>query len=169
MDKQLLINEAKRLEEDLLWSMTACFQIATWWRLLHWWIGIPSVIAAALTGLKAVKSGDPETLAVLAITSAILSALATFVNPIRSAREFHNSGIRCSALRGKLRRFWQIDCTTDDAGLRKTLEKLADEKTHLMETMPHTGGLAYWLAGRSIKKGQNKHEVDKIAEKPAIR
>ena len=44
--------------------------------------------------------------------------------------------------------------------LRKTLEKLADEKTHLMETMPHTGGLAYWLATRSIRKGQNKHEVD---------
>jgi hypothetical protein len=83
------------------------------------------------------------------------------VNPSRSAREFHNSGVRCSALKGKIRRFWQIDCTTEDTNLRKTLEKLADEKTHLMETMPHTGGLAYWLAGLSIKKGQNEHEVDR--------
>jgi hypothetical protein len=90
-----------------------------------------------------------------------LSALATFINPSRSAREFHNSGVRCSALKGKLRRFWQIDCTTDDANLRKTLEKLAEEKTHLMETMPHTGGVAYWLAKRSIRAGQNMHTIDK--------
>ncbi|MBB5663863.1 hypothetical protein GGE68_002053 [Rhizobium leguminosarum] len=161
MDKQLLINEAKRLDEDLLWSMTACFQIATWWRILHWVFGVPSVIAAAVTGLKAVKAGDPETLVYWAIASAILSALTTFVNPSRSAREFHHSGVRCSALKSKIRRFWQIDCATEDANLRKTLEKLADEKAHLMETMPHTGGLAYWLAGLSIKKGQNEHEVDR--------
>jgi len=160
MDRQLLIDEAKRLEEDLLWSMTSCFQIATWWRLLHWVIGVPSVVAAAITGLKAVKAGDPETIAMFAVASAILSALATFMNPSRSAREFHNAGVRCSALKGKLRRFWQIDATVEDPALRKTLEKLADEKSHLMETMPHTGGLAYWLAGRSIKKGQNKHQVD---------
>ncbi|MCK3776669.1 SLATT domain-containing protein [Ensifer sesbaniae] len=160
MNKQLIIEEAQRLDEDLLWSMTACFQIATWWRLLHWVLGVPSVLAAAITGIKAVKAGDPQTLAYFAIASAILSALATFVNPSRSAREFHNAGVRCSALKGKIRRFWQIDCTTDDASLRKTLEKLADEKSHLMETMPHTGGLAYWLARRSIGKGHNKHEVD---------
>ena len=161
MDRQLLINEAKRLDEDLLWSMTACFQIATWWRLLHWVIGIPSVLAAAITGIKAVRAADPETLVYFAVASAVLSAISTFVNPSRSAREFHNAGVRCSALKGKIRRFWQIDCTGDDTNLRKILEKLADDKSHLMETMPHTGGLAYWLAGRSIKKGQNKHEVDK--------
>ncbi|MBZ9725277.1 SLATT domain-containing protein [Mesorhizobium sp. CO1-1-11] len=162
MGKQLLINEARRLEEDLLWSMTACFQIATYWRMLHWAIGIPSVLTAAITGIKAVKTGDPQTLAYFAIASAVLSALATFVNPGRSAREFHNAGVRCSALRGKLRRFWQIDATLDDPNLRKKLEKLADEKSHLMETMPHTGGLAYWLAARSIGKGQNTHEIDKV-------
>lgn len=164
MDRKLLVDEAKRLEEDLLWSMTACFQVATWWRMLHWAIGIPSVLAAALTGIKAVKTGDPQTLAYLAIASAILSALATFVNPGRSAREFHNAGVRCSALKGKLRRYWQIDATSDYPNLRKNLEKLADEKSHLMETMPHTGGLPYWLAGRSIRKEQHKHEIDKAAE-----
>lgn len=160
MDNELLVKEAKRLDEDLLWSMTSCFQIATWWRLLHWAIGLPSVIVAAITGIKAVKAGDPEVIAYFAIASAILSALATFMNPSRSAREFHNAGVRCNALKGKIRRFWEIDCATNDTTLRKTLEKLADEKSHLMETMPHTGGLAYWLARRSINRSHNKHEVD---------
>lgn len=163
MDRKLLVKEAQRLEEDLLWSMTACFQIATIWRTLHWFIGIPAVLAAAITGVKALKAAEGDNLVYFAVASAVLSALSTFINPSRSAREFHNSGVRCSALKGKLRRFWQIDLTEDSPNHRKTLEKLADEKSHLMETMPHTGGVAYWLAKRSIKKGQNQHSVDKVA------
>jgi len=163
MNRTLLEDEAKRLEEDLLWSMVANFQIATYWRVLHWIVGIPSVIIAAATGVAAVKAGNPDLIAILAVVSAVFGALSTFMNPQRSAREFHNSGVRCSALRGKLRRYWQIDVARaelSDETLRKSLEKLAEEKSHLMETTPHTGGLAYWMAHRSIAKGHNKHLVD---------
>jgi hypothetical protein len=163
MEIQLLVNEAKRLEEDLLWSKTANFQIATYWRLLHWAIGIPSVIVASATGVVAVKAAHPEATAVLAVVSAIFTGLATFANPQRAAREFHNAGVRYSSLHDRIRRFREIDCIATKVSfneLRKTLDRIANEKAHLMETSPHTGGLAYWLARRSIGRKHHVHKVD---------
>lgn len=155
MEVEAIVKEAEKLEKDVRWSMTSNFQIATWWRALHWLIGIPSVAASAATGVEAVKSSaDRNLLMVLAVAAAVLSALSTLMNPQRTAREFHNAGVRYNVLMGKLRRFSKIDAMAPGvltSELRTTLEALADEKAHLMQTSPHTGGFAYWLALRSQK------------------
>jgi len=156
--------EARRLEEDLLWTEKAHFQSATVWRWVHWLIGIPSSIAATIAGLSAVKQSSPSVTIFFAIAAAVLSTLLTFLNPLKTARESHNAGVRCNALRGKVRRYYQIDLsdTTDLKKARENLEKLADLKAHLIETTPHIGGLPYWLARLSIERGQHAYEADDV-------
>jgi hypothetical protein len=168
MNTQKLISEARRLHEDLLWSEKAFFQTATLWRTAHWLLGVPGVIAATTAGLAAVKATNPGLTAVAAVVSAILSALLTFLNPHKSAREFHSAGVRASSLRARIRRYFEIDLSGSDPpeDARQRLERLAELKAHLMETTPHIGGVPYWLARRSIERDQHTHEVDKPAGGP---
>ena len=151
--------EAERLEEDVLYAEKQHFSMATVWRRIHLSLGIPGSIFAALAGLSAV-SAKPVLAAALAMCSAILTALLTFLNPAKTGTAHHQAGIQYNHLRGKLRRLHEIDLLSGPStDLRGKLDEFAGEKTRIMETAPHIGGFAYRLGKASILREEHKHAV----------
>lgn len=156
-----LIEEADRLLEDTLWSEKQHFAMATIWRRFHLWLGIPSALLAGAASVSALQS-YPILAAALAAGSAVITALMAFLSPEESGSRHYKTGVGYSALRGKLRRFRNLDSETAefvDNG-RSRVDALADEKRSLMEGAPHIGGLAYWLARRSIGRQEHVNAVD---------
>lgn len=153
--------EAQRLEEDALYAEKQHFSMATVWSRIHFMLGIPATIAAALAGVTVIN--EQVAVAVgLSITSAVLTALLTFLNPEKAATAHHAAGVRYSELRGRARRLHLIDGGIHQEGqLRETLELLWLEKTRIMEAAPHVGGLAYRLAKASIGRKEHRHAVDR--------
>lgn len=162
MTRDAIAAEAKRIEEDLLWNQAANFQTATVWRAAHWGLGIPTVVLTAATGVAAVKETYPAVVVGCAVASTVLSALQTFLNPQKAAKDAHAAGVRANVLMARVRRFHEIDLHGPERPetARTDLEALANEKAHLLETTPHTGGFAYWLARKSIRRQQHVHLVD---------
>jgi len=153
-----IATEAKRLEEDVLYAEKQHFSMATVWRRIHLALGIPSVIAAALSGMAALKANAPVAV-FLAVISAVLTALLTFLNPQAMAAAHHRAGIKYSDLRGRLRRLYELDLSSSDLpAVKQRLIGLAEEKTKVMTESPHIGGLAYLarLAGISRMKAAYK-------------
>jgi hypothetical protein len=159
-DGQIVV-EADRLAEDVLWSEKQHFAMATLWRRMHLLLGIPSAIMAAMAGVSALQE-RPKLAAALAISSAVVTALLTFLEPDRAAERHHKSGVGYSGLRGRLRRFRTIDLTRDHVinNARERLEEFAAEKNTLMETSPHIGGISYLLARKSIEREEHKYAAD---------
>lgn len=163
MENSSISKECFRLEESLEHTMIAHWQIATVWRFTHWALGLPATVFGTLATASAAKTFLPEYTVIFASLAAVFSALVTFVNAQKLARDSHSAGVRSQALQARIRRFREIDLTDPKMDLkiaRKTLEKLAEEKAHLQETTPHTGGLARWLGVRSTRLGHARHAVD---------
>lgn len=156
-----LKKEARRLEEDVLFSEKAHFGMATIWSRVRFVLGIPSAILAAAAGASALNQW-PSYAALTAIASAVLTALMTFLGPEQEASRHHGAGIRYNVLRGKLRRFERLHLSEDaeTQPARAALETLASEKATIMESAPHTGGIAYILARRSIKRQEHAYQAD---------
>lgn len=157
-----VIREAKRLEEDALYSEKAHFAMATAWSRAHYVLGVPAALTAAGAG-TAVANEAPQLAIGCAVVSAVLTSLMTFLDTEKARSDHFLSGTRYSALRGKLRRFHQIHLASgalrpDDIG---RIEQLAAEKLSIQESARHTGGLAYWLAKRSLAREEHVYQADK--------
>ena len=156
-----LSREAERLEEDVLWAEKSHFMISTVWSRVHYWLGLPNTLFAALAGVSAINSYEILA-ALLAVITAILAALLTFLDPESRASAHKNAGAKHNALRGKLRRLRLIElmAAQSEVEVKQQLDVLAQEKASLTSESPHTGGFAYKLARRSIERNQHKYEVD---------
>ncbi len=75
-----LIEEAKRIEEDALYSSKGHYNCAENWKSVHYWIGIP---AAVLAGVASVSAFSDNTVIAgyISVLVAILTALSTFLDP----------------------------------------------------------------------------------------
>ena len=75
--KEKIVKEAKRIEEDSLYSSKGHFYAAQFWTNLHLWIGIPTSIMAAIAGASALSQFDNHQIVagILAILVAALSAV----------------------------------------------------------------------------------------------
>ena len=155
---------AQTLYEDALYSEKALFWTATQWRRAHYLLGLPSVIVSTLAGAALIQE-HPSVAILLTAVAAILTALLTFLEPHKVFREYHESGVEFGILRNKIARLKDIDLSGDFdvTKMRRNLEKLAAEKGELQRGAPHTGGIAYFFAKRSIKAGQ--HNPDPVAQR----
>ncbi|MBM9595737.1 SLATT domain-containing protein [Rhodobacteraceae bacterium MCCB 386] len=157
------VREASRIEEDVLYSEKANFQVATLWQWSNFVLGLASALSAALTGLSSTGAIFPESTHRFAVATAVLTVLLTFLEPARQASLRHLAGTSFAALRSRARRFREIDVfsSASEQALREKLEILSEEKARLIASTPHTGGLPYWLSSRSIKREQHRNKGDK--------
>lgn len=156
--------ECLRIEEDLLYSENANFAVCTIWATAYWVLGIPSALAAALTGLSATEVLLKDWTGTLGLTTTVLTALLTVLNPSQKAQTAHQGGVAFSGLRARVRRFRDLKLAFSEPSMQyfDVIEAFGIEKADLIKATPHTGGLPYWLARRSIEKTKTHvHEADK--------
>jgi hypothetical protein len=159
--QQALIREAKRIEEDSLFSAKSQFESAHLWGKVHFTIGVPAAVLAAIASASAFQS--KEILAgVLGIIVTALTALATFLNPNKRADNHHAAGAKYNGLRNQARMFYEVDLKlgAPDSDLQARLRELAELRDELNHTSPQVSRWAFKRARKGIEAGEANHVVD---------
>lgn len=163
--REQVVSEAKRIEEDALYSSKGHFFAAERWAAFHLWIGLPTTVLAAVAAASAFARFDSSQVAAgtIAIAVAALTAVTTFVNPRENASAHLTAGNKYDALMNKTRIFWTIDAWLRDSDgvLSAEVKALSLEKERLNADCPQIPGWAYKRAKKGIEAGEALHAVDK--------
>jgi len=162
--KDEVIKEAKRIEEDTLYSSKGHFVAAQFWSNFHLWVGVPTALFAGIAAASAFSQFHNSGVVAGIISVAVggLTALSTFINPNERAGTHLNAGNNYDALMNRARIFRTIDCWYEsDEVLTSKLKDLSNEKDKLNRSCPQIPRWAYRAAKRGILAGEAVHSVDK--------
>jgi hypothetical protein len=163
--KDEIVKEAKRIEESSLYSSKGHFSAAAFWRKLHFWLGLPATVLAAIAAASAFSQFDSGHMigGWISICVAVLSALSTFLNPNEKAASHFAAANNFDALQSRARIFWTVDCRGNDSDqvLTNRLKDLAEEKSELNRKSPQIPRFAYKAAKKGIAAGEADYKVDK--------
>jgi len=163
--KEAIIDESKRIEENCLYTAKGHFIAAQFWTNFHLWIGVPTVILAAIAGITAfAKFGENNILAgVFSIIVVVLTAITTFLNPKEKANTYLISGNNYDSLLTKARIFWTIDCREENSEqvLTQKLKDLSERRDKLNRESLQVPAWAYKKAEKGIEEGEADYRVDK--------
>ena len=159
--KNKLISEAKRIEEDALYSFKGHHNAAESWKYVHYWVGIPTAILAAL-GSASAFSEENIIAGVLGIIVASLTALSTFLDPSGKQNNHKASGDAFGVLKNQARLFYEIEISigSDAHKLQEILKSLALKRDELNSTSPTIPRKAYMKAKKDIESGSNFYQID---------
>ena len=160
-----IVAEAKRIEENCLVTSRSHFVSAHFWTKFHLVIGIPTAVLAAIAGAIAFASFKNANViaGVLSIIVAILSAIATLLNPKDCSNSHLTSGNNYDSLLTRVRIFWTIDCRMEES-INILYDKLKDfsiERNKLNRDCSQPSKWAYKMAIKGIENGETEYKVDK--------
>lgn len=163
MDKtEEIINEARRLEEDILYSSKARFAMSNFWYYLHAIFGIIVIGGSILFGaLSFANLNWPININTLSLMVIVISMLQVFFNPFEQSRTNKNLGDEYNKLKQEIRLFYNIEVhkNASDENICK-IKKFAEEKSSIDYKSSPILGWFYNRAKKSIEKEEHKHEVD---------
>ena len=88
---ELLHKEAKRIEEDCIYSAKSHFNAEAVWKTWHYIIGIPAILTAVIISSMILKMYLAEgVIIIIGIIGTILTSLLTFLKPYEKVNEHHN-------------------------------------------------------------------------------
>jgi hypothetical protein len=171
-----IIREAKRLEESTLFSCKGHHYAASGWAKRHLWLGVPIVVISAIVGAAAFSQYTREYpwVAILAgfmsIVVAVLSGIATFLNPNDQRGAHLTSAHGYDKLNNEARLFWSIECWQEnsDEVLTSKLRDLIERKDRMNSSSPQIPPWAYKRAKAGIAAGEANFNVDKAGERPPV-
>ncbi len=161
--KEKIIKEAKRIEEDSLYSSKGHFYAAQFWTNFHLWIGVPTTIMAAIAGASALSQFDNHQIiaGLLAILVSAFSAVTTFINPNEKSVAHHNAGNQYTALKNQARIFSEIDIDLEDkSDLLTKLKLLSKERDKLNKESPQIPRWAFSKARKGVIDGEAQYKID---------
>lgn len=159
--KNKLVSEAKRIEEDALYSFKGHHNAAESWKYVHYWIGIPTAVIAAL-GSASAFSEENIIAGILGIIVTSLTALSTFLDPSGKQNTHKASGAAFGVLKNQSRLFYEIEiCIESDINkLQKILKALATKRDELNSSSPTIPRNAYLKSKKDIESGSNNYKAD---------
>src|SRR5947208_483213 len=101
--------EAKRIEEDVIYSAKGQWEAARTWNLCHFAVGIPITILAAV-GAGSGFSHHSFAAGVISALVAAGTAVLTFLKPSERATQHTQAGNAYKSLHNRTRIFREIDC-----------------------------------------------------------
>jgi len=166
--------QGRALEESCEKAAIRDTLLAARWHQVNLWLGLSSVIIAALAAFAAGKGEvllqlmghhGAEIAAVLALISAVLTSTLTFLAPSEKAGTYHHFSNKLRALRDRVRSFIEIDCPLGgkDATLCDKLTRLVREKSEIDSTHPIVPCWAYDRAYVEMKKKIEHRHFLKVA------
>lgn len=162
--KETIIVEAKRIEEDSLYSAKGHFCAGQSWAGANLWLGGLSAVFSAIAGASALSQFDHHNAlaGILAIFVAGLTAIITFVNPNEKVTLHQKFGNNYNALRNDARIFYEIE--VDDIEEKRAIDiikKLNDRRNKLNLESHQIPRWAFEKARRGIEEGEAEYKVDK--------
>lgn len=156
-----IIEEAKRIEENCLYSAKGHYVAAHFWSKFHLWIGVPSVILAAIAGTTAFVKHS--TIAgIISICVTILTAISTFLDPKQRNSSHFAAANNYDTLQSSVRRFWSIECRSGASEdlLTHKLDDFSVERDRLNRESPQIPRWAFIIAKKNIANGEADYSVD---------
>jgi hypothetical protein len=155
------VKEADRIEEDCLYSAKSQWEAARGLGWLHLALGIPATIAAALAGVS-IATDDKAIGALLAVATAVLTGLLTFLDPKGKANLHRDAGAAYKAISNDARIFREISCVGDTAiaELEGRLEALNKRRNESNSSSPQPGWWAFRRAKKGIERGDAKYRIE---------
>jgi hypothetical protein len=156
-----LKRESLRIEEDVTFSGKRHFNAASRWQGYHNKLGIPSTALSAIAGLSAFAE-FPKLAGVIAISTAALTAVFTFLKTDERASKHQATGNSYFSLKNEARIFRKIECTenTDLGELKARILELSDRRNSLNEQAPETIDADFQTARAGIEDGEQEYRVD---------
>ena len=153
------IKEAKRIEEDSLYSSKGHYNAAADWQRVHFWTGIPNCILAAIAGLSAFE-GATVLAGTLGILVASITASITFLNPEAKSSSHKNAATEYHSLRNRARIFINITTKKEvsDDELSGIFDELANQRENLNTISPQIPEKAFLKARTGIESGEADHK-----------
>jgi hypothetical protein len=164
---QNIINEAKRIEEDSIYSAKGHFYASHCWSTAQLWLGGISTILSAIAGASLLAKYDNYSLigGILSLIVVTLTAVLTFINPNQRANEHLVAGNKFNALKNDARIFYSIKVNEcDNVVATKLLEKLNERRNKLNQESPQIPKWAFEKARKGIENGESKYLIDKENE-----
>jgi len=162
-NREKIINEAKRIEEDSLYSSKGHFYAGQCWTKVNLWLGSISAVLSAIAGASALSQFDYHNIIAggLAIIVAGLTATTTFINPNEKASIHQKAGNRYSALKNDVRIFFDIEMSKlEDQKAIDNLKKLNDRRNKLNTDSHQIPKWAFEKARNGIEDGEAKYKID---------
>ncbi len=166
-----IIEEARNLAVDALFSEKGHFIAAVHWRRWNFRIGCAAAFFGAFAGATIFGGADALIPGLAALTASALAALNTFLNPSDRATQHHAAGVQYGQLRRRLCQFVQIEPpfgTTDDV-LRERLGAFTKEVGDIQDAAPPLYARAREQAKKEIDAGYSDYtdaELETVAGKP---
>lgn len=159
---EAIVDEAKRIEENCLYSSKGHLVAAGFWTNFNYWVGIPTAVAAAIGGLLSFSQYSNAS-GSIAMIVAIFTGISTFLNPKEKYNSHFMAGNNYDSLLTKVRMFWSIDCKREnsDAVLTEKLKEFSEQRERLNRDCPQIPKWAYKLAKKGIEEGEASYKVDK--------
>jgi len=157
-----LIQEAKRLEEDALYSFKGHHNAAEFWKNVHYWIGIPTALLAASGSLSAFYN-ENIIAGVLAASATFLTILSMLLEPGEKQNAHKAAGASFGALKNQARLFYEVEINLekDKGKLLNSIKILTAKRDDLNTTSLNIPKKAYLKAKKDIESGSNDYQIDK--------
>jgi len=157
-----LEREAKRIEEDAMYSSKSHFNAENSWVCRHYWLGIPATVLAAIAGTALIKS-QPEWASAFTLLASLLTGLMTFLKPNERAALHRAAAGEFLSLRNDARFFREIELLQPDRleEFTERLRSLSVKRNELNFKSPSIPRRAFVTARKGIEEGEATHEVDK--------
>ena len=105
--RQKIIGEAKDIEFDCRVAARCHSRAATFWLIIHYALGLPAAVLAAVAGISAIAD-HPTWAAILAISSAVVAGMNTFLNPGQMTQGHSKKRSEYEHLKNDVRHFRNI-------------------------------------------------------------
>ncbi|MDA9090678.1 SLATT domain-containing protein [Porticoccaceae bacterium] len=153
------IKEAKRIEEDSLYSSKSHYNASAFWHKVYFWIGIPNSILAAIASASAFE-GSTTLAGSLAVIVASIAAASTFLNPESRSSTHKNSAGEYHALRNRARIFVNITSkrNLDVDVLNGHFDELVSQRENLNSISSQIPESAFHKARKGIESGEASHK-----------
>lgn len=103
-EEEFISSEAKRIESDALYTSQANFYAATAFGRMRLFLGLPSVIFAALAGTAIIASWSTVLAGIFAVIATIAATADLFIGSERRAVDHHSQGVEYRNLQHEARR-----------------------------------------------------------------
>lgn len=163
-NKVKILKEAKRIEEDSLYSSKGHLYAGHCWGTVHLVLGSSAAILSAIAGASALSqfSYHNYIAGVLSIIVAGLTAFITFTNSNTRAEKHLMEGNKYLALRNDVRIFYSLELKNKTAPAALTeLKVLSDRRDKLNLESSQIPKWAFDKAKAGIEDGEAKYEVDR--------
>jgi len=154
-------NECKIIQQNCVYSAEAHHTIANKNKRLSTWLQLIPAVIAALSGVLVAGSIIPVWFGWLTVGSAIITAVASVLNPLKEHYDHLNAAKNFTVLKHEARTLGDVFSTRmDDNAFAVAVENLHQRYADLVRFVPPTDNEAFGQARERIKAGV--HKSDKL-------